>query len=218
MNAALLITRNQLPFYCGSRDGGAFDFSRACPTCGTGARRVDPITLPLRRLKEKVSCTLKLEIVLPPRLVPVLMAVAPNCLRVVRDAITGKDTGYYELVPETVLPRWRAETSGWMLSEMDPQCDICKRDGYFHVPKQPLRLCYNCPPSEFCVAETYEHFGKSQLKADFPSSLLACPLLIVSEAIQAILAGEPGVEFVPVIFVRANMRNRSIASLSQRPP
>jgi hypothetical protein len=200
MKASLLVTRNQLPFYCGPKDGGAFDLTNACPTCGTGARRLEPIKLPGVRLKDRVSCTLKFEIVIPPRLVVAIRSTAPHCLREIRDDQTGEATAFFQLIPDITLPRWGVETTGWCTSEMDPPCPICKRDGYFNVPKTPLKISYDQPVPTFALAETCEHFGKSRLQADFRKSLFASPYIIVSEAVEGVLSGEPGVEFVPVNF------------------
>ena len=105
---------------------------------------------------------------------------------------------FSELIPETTLPRWSAATTGWCISEILPQCPTCKRDGYYNIPKAPLRISYDQPVPTFAVAQTYEHFGKSRLQADFRKSLFAPPYLIVGKALEDVLAGERGLEFVPV--------------------
>jgi hypothetical protein len=198
MKTSLLVIENQLSCYCGPKDGGNYDLSNACPVCGTGARRVDSISLPAARLKDRVSNTLKFEVVIPPRLAGAIKSVAPRCLRNIRDEKTGELTPFFQLIPEITLPRWSAATTGWCTSEMVPPCSTCKRDGYFNVTKAPLRLSYRETLSLFSVAETYEHFGKSRLQPDFKESNFAVPLLVVSQALEDALAGEPGVTFVPV--------------------
>jgi len=200
MKASLLVIENQLPFFCGPKDGGKYDLGGACPVCGTGARRVDPIKLPLARLKDRVSITLKHEVVLPPRLVPAIKAVAPQCVREIRDEKTGTPTPFFELIPEITLPPWGAATTGWCSSEMDPPCPTCKRDGFFNIPKMPLKLAYNKKNPPFFVAATYEYFGKSRLQTDFKKSLFAVQFLIVGESVENALIGERGINFVPVIF------------------
>jgi hypothetical protein len=200
MNASLLIIRNPLSCFCGPKDGGNYDLTDACPVCGTGARRVDPIKLPSACLKDRVSNTLKHEVVIPPRLVSALKAVAPQCLREIRDEKTGMPTSFFELIPEITLPPWGTATTGWCVSEMDPPCQKCKRDGFFNIPKVPLMLTYDQALRSFSVAETYERFGKSRLKANFKKSLFASPFLVVDGAVRKVLSDERGVEFVPVSF------------------
>lgn len=202
MNAFLLITRNLVSEYCGPKDGGNYDLDDACPVCGTGARRLDPITLPVSRLKNRVSNTLKFEVVIPPRLVGAIKSLAPQCLREIRTGKARATTPFFELIPEITLPRWSAATTGWCISnlKMTAPCPVCKRDGYFNTTKMQLRLAYDKPIPPFSVAETYEHFGKSRLQPDFKKSLFAVPFLVVSEAMKDTLKDEHGVEFVPVSF------------------
>jgi hypothetical protein len=198
MKAFLLIIRNQLPLFCGPKDGGKYDLGDACPVCGTGARRIDPIKLPLSRLKDRVSITLKHEVVIPPRLVSAIREIAPQCLREIYNEKTGTPTAFFQLVPETILPPWGNATTGWNTSKLDPPCPICKRDGFFNIPKVSLNLSYDKPILAFSMAATWEHFGKSRLSPDFNKSLFAVPLLIINESIKKALENEPGVIFVSI--------------------
>ncbi len=118
-------------------------------------------------------------------------------MREIKDAKTGAATDFFELVSETTLPRWNSTTTGWCVSEIQPQCPVCMRDGFFNVTREPLNLTYERIP-EFYIAETYEHFGKSRLNLDFTKSLLAVPFLVVDESIQKVLNGEHGVKFQEV--------------------
>ena len=201
MTAYLLVIENLLPFFCGAKDGGIYDFGNACPNCGTGAQRITPLTLPMSGLKNRVSNTLKFEVVIPPRLVSAIMSVAPQCLKEIRDATTGAETGFFQLIPEITLPKWSSATTGFCLSEMDPPCSTCKRDGYFNITKIPLKLSYSDPVPSFSVAETYERFGKSRLNIDFQKSLFATPYLVISEAVKKTIEGESGLSFIPVAFM-----------------
>lgn len=198
MSNSLLIIRNQDPFYCGPFDGGEYDLSEACSVCGTGARRVSPIKLPSSRLKNRVSITQKHEVVVPERVAEAIKRVAPHCLRQVLYQTTGDPTKFYELIAETTLPRWSSQTTGWCLSQMDPPCPTCKRDGHFNVVKEPLRLIYSGTPPFFSVARTYEAFGKSRLLPKFRDSNFAVHFLVVCAEVMDLLRGERGVEFVPV--------------------
>jgi hypothetical protein len=200
MKASLLVIENQISCRCGPKDGGGYDLGDMCPVCGTGARRADPIKLPLALLKDRVSITLKFEVLIPPRIVVAIKSVAPKCLREIRDEKSGLPTPFFQLIPEIILPRWSAATTGWCMSEIDPPCQTCKLDGFFNVPKVALRLIYDKIVPPFSVAETYEHFGKSRLLSEFKKSNFAVPYLVIGEAIEDALAGERGVEFVPVRF------------------
>ena len=201
MRKSLLVVGNQLPFFCGPKDGGKYDLTDSCPICGTGARRLDPIKLPVSRLKDRVSITLKHEVVIPPRLALAIKTVAPQCLREIRDEVGSGSTPFFEFVPEVTLPPWNASTTGWTTSEMDPTCPNCKRDGFFNIPKAPLCLSYDSPIPTFQVACTWECFGKSRLQPDFKKSLFAVPFMVVDESIEKILASEQGLSFVPVRFI-----------------
>lgn len=198
MSKYLLIIRNQLPFYCGTKDEGRYDMSNACPFCGTGAIRVDPIKLPATRLNDKVSATLKHEIVIPPRLVSCINQTSPNCLRQIKDDQTGLCLQHYQLIGHQCLPRFGNNSMGFTV---EMQCPHCRRDGYFNIPKVPLNLSYNQNAPNFPVVETYEHFGNSRMRSPFKESNFAFPLFIVCETIHEILGNEPGVEFVRVSFL-----------------
>lgn len=198
MKAWLLIIRNQLDCYCGAKDGGKYDLSNACPVCGTGARRLDPIRLPSAKLRKSVSITLKDELVIPPRLVPALKEVSPQCLREIRNEKTGAPTSFFEMIPELTLPKWSSATSGWCNSKMLPPCPTCKRDGFYNIPHIPLMLAYDQDLPPFLVAETYECFGRSRVQPDFKKSHFAVPFFVVDETVRKVLAGERGLEFLPV--------------------
>jgi hypothetical protein len=193
-----LIVRNQMDCYCGPTDGGKYDLTIACPVCGTGARRVDPIHLPSARLRKSVSITLDHELVIPPRLVPALRDIIPHCLREILTEKTGAPTPYFEMIPEITLPGWSLATTGWCTSRMDPPCPTCKRDGYYNIGKTPLLLAYAQGLPPFLVAETYECFGNSGIQSDFKKSHFAVGLPVVCEAVRNVLAGERGLEFLPV--------------------
>ncbi len=195
MKYFLLEVRNQLSVFCGPRDGGRYDCSVACGVCGTGARRLDPIRLPTGNLKDYLACTLKFEMVIPPRLMPALRAVAPNCLREIVTSEERTPSGFFELIGETVLPPFSPATTGFAT---EGQCGVCRRDGYFNVGREPLQLVYDQPVPTCAVAETYERFGNSRLTPEFSQSFLASPYLVVSEPVRDVLKGERGVEFVPV--------------------
>lgn len=202
MKASILVSKHVLPYQCisGPRDGGRYDLSDACPECGTGAQRLDPLRFPISMLRDRVSYTLTNEVVIPPRLVAPIRSVAPRCLRVICDK-AGKVSSYFELVPEVTLIPWSANTTGWCTSKLEPSCPKCRRDGYFNVPKQDLRIVYDSEVAPFSVGATYERFGKSRLRNYFRESHFAVSQILVAGAVEKILSGEKGISFIPVNFV-----------------
>src|SRR4051794_11055705 len=131
---SLLWIRNVLPIACGASDGGRFDFTDACPKCGTGARRVDPISLSQSRLSDRVAGTRRNELIIPPRLVESIRRLAPQCLREIQDSKTRRPISHFELIPEITLPKWDPRTTGWCTSPSVPPCPICMRDGFYNIP------------------------------------------------------------------------------------
>ena len=200
MNAYLLIVTNESTDGCGASDGGRFDLSDACPTCGTGARRIDPISMPKGRLPDHVFRTYRGEIIVPPRLVESIRILAPQCLRAVRGSGTDEWRRHGELIPEVTLPKWDSRTTGWTTSQMLPPCTGCRRDGFYNLVRVPLLLAYSGALPSFHVAQTYECFGRSVLRADFAESRFAKPNPVVSEAIKDLLFFEEGLEFDPVTY------------------
>ena len=69
MEAFVLIITNELPFACGPSDGGKFDITLACPKCGTGARRIDPISVSRTSFSDGVGVSWNREVVVSPRVV-----------------------------------------------------------------------------------------------------------------------------------------------------
>ena len=185
--------------YGGPHDGGRYDLSKACPVCGTGSIRLDPLRLPAAKFKTRVAITYDHEVVIPPELIPKLKKIVPECLKKIHHGTVkaAEPSGYCQLITQITLPCWSKQTTGF---EKEDECPHCKRDGFFNIPRVPLRIVYDEQVPAFNVAETYECFGNSKLREPFKESHFASPLLIVNEAVQQILAGEKGVEFEPVTF------------------
>lgn len=202
MNASLLVVGNQIQTWCGPSDGGRYDLRTACPKCGTGARRIDPISLASELLEDRVCVTFDLEVLIPPRLVSSIRAVAPACLREVLDRTSRRATGYFELIPEVTLPPWSPSTTGVIRDKLTPPCRQCQRDGHYNTIKALPGLCYDVPISPFTVAETYERFGRSGFAPDFRKSRFAPPFLLINNSVQESLLVEDGVELLPVDFLK----------------
>ncbi len=133
MTAYHMRIAKQLATGCGPTDGGLYDMSSACSTCGTGARRLAPIRLPGSLISNRVAVTWDREVTIPPRLAGVIREIAPRCLREIYDAESGARLPHSQLVPEIVLPKWNARTTGWAKSKVVPSCPVCDRDGFLII-------------------------------------------------------------------------------------
>jgi hypothetical protein len=89
------------------------------------------------QLKDRVAITMKFETIIPPRLLPAVRAIAPNCLRDVFSLSSRTPTSFFELIGETVLAPFSPATTGFVI---EGQCRACRRDGHFNVGRKPLQL------------------------------------------------------------------------------
>ena len=173
----------------------------ACPSCGTGARRIDPVKLPNSKLPKRPARTYTWQLILPPRIVSGLKTLAPQCLRPVVDH-TDQLTEYAELIGEKTLPPWRSESTGWCRDEKTaPPCPQCGRDGHYFAPGQLPKLCYDKADDGFAVAETYECFGRSWMRPELKRCVFASPALVINAEVAVLFERERGIELVEVTFL-----------------
>ena len=194
-----LIVRNQVDLFCGPSDGGKYSLEEACSKCGTGAKRLDPLTIPRDQIpRDDIAVTLRRECIIGDRLSRVLTSRRISCLREVHDRATGDSLPVKELLPEATLPPFAAATNGY---ERSDSCPECGRDGYFDIPHVRLQIVYEHLDSSFFrydLLATFEHFGLSRLRHPFEDSVFAAPLYLVSGRLAALLRGCKKVELEPV--------------------
>jgi hypothetical protein len=172
------------------RDGGRYEMASACPKCGTGAVRVDPIYAAPTACKDGVFATHKLQVIVSKEVYQQLVSVGAEGMRQVTN-MKKEPIDFWSLEPQSILPPWNQESGGYTT---DSQCAYCKRDGFFDVTKQASALVYqNIPERDFLA--TWEHYGISRLRTPFTESIFAVPRLIISERVQKVLGAYRGVAF-----------------------
>ena len=174
----------------------------ACPQCGAGAVRIDPLFITPSMCKEGVAQTYKGQILVSQRIYDRLSALGVNGLRQPISKPTREPISFWNLAPTATLPAWSRQSQGFCTSESAPPCSECRRDGFFNVPNGTLNLVYGHSPTRlFCehdVLATWEHFGNSRLRSPFEKSIFAAQRLIVSDRVKVALENERGVKFIPV--------------------
>lgn len=187
--------------YSGSDLGNTYDFSLACPKCGTGAKQVPPLIFKLdgaRVGKLKIFITLDSDILISPFLADYLQ----------KNRVTGLELG--EVVSfrgKQKLP-WLQIRVANQLPSMAPSsrgitrensCSVCDRDGYFITLEEPTEIHYHRKEltNVFDFNISRELYGNSGVR-DF--RYFARPKIIVKpKVLQLFLEqGIKGVHFTPV--------------------
>jgi hypothetical protein len=203
MTYHVLIVRRQLRWDSSPDDGGRYDLTGACPRCGAGATRIDPLFASTSMCKEGVAATYKLQVVVSKSVVERLSAVGVRSLRQLVEKKSRAPIDFWSLEPEAHLQRWASASAGYAI---EGQCSLCHRDGHFDRAHLPLSLVYDSMPSGDVFA-TWELFGNSCLRSPLEQSLFAVPRLVVSDRVREILAGYRGIEFFQV---QANEPNQAL--------
>lgn len=191
----------QVNVFAGPRAGTCFDFSSACPTCGTGAQAVGPrFVKPGKLLANSICLSLDGVMFVSAALGQSLLAVMPSAsLAEVRASGSGVKLPYFELRPGATLPRVAASSRGLV---REHPCRHCGRDGYFATVNEPIVLHYESSVLISIAAPvmaTWECFGNSRLVATLSESTFAAPLLLVGERVAECLSGTPGGCLTPVV-------------------
>jgi hypothetical protein len=191
-----------------------FDFSKACPACGTGAVQIKALIVNEGALPKKaLMCqTLNGEYLLAEPVARELIAEKLSGADLVQIASRrGKALPWWQILPRhqmpPFLPETRGTTRGTPPGEIcsDTPCERCHRDGYFSNNREPIQLVYDGaalgggPLPD--VAHTYEHFGCSVLREPFSESQLAKPLLLIGPRVFDVFHRTKvrGLVFEPVV-------------------
>ncbi len=195
-----LLVRKGIDVTGGVSAGTPYSFENACRTCGTGAAQAGPLQLPrFKAPKADLFSTLDSEILVTPKLADRLRAAGVSSL----GAVVGKDgrpLPFEQLFAQGTLPPFGPETTGFV---RERPCPVCDRDGYFGVPKAPLRLAYSSLPADLLdkdVLATFERFGNSRLRTPLRDSVFAAPVHVISARLADALraAGIRSAEVEPV--------------------
>ena len=196
-----LVVRKGVDVTGGVSAGTPYSFESACRTCGTGASQAGPLHLPrFKAPKADLFSTLDSEILVTPKLAEHLRAAGVRSLGRVVDK-DGRALPFEQILPQGTLPRFGAETTGFV---RERPCPVCNRDGYFGVPNVPLRLAYPTLPADLLgkdVLATFERFGNSRLRTPLRDSVFAAPVYVISGRVADALrsAGVRSGEVEPVL-------------------
>lgn len=185
---------------------GGYDLSLGCPRCGTGSKTGEALVLPSLDLKKKVMLTLKREYLVSADLAVRVSSIASHVLRRTLSKQAGASEKWFELIPEKTLPRFSEVSTGF---EVERQCPVCKRDGFFNIPHVPLKLVYDIEREALAgchLLETFECFGNSRLLPLLSDCSFAAPKLIFSEKLKVLFEGIREVEFEEVEFSQQTNR------------
>lgn len=190
--------------------GTKYDFSQACPACGTGARQASGLFVDyeeLNRLSWSRVCPADWYnyVLVDGELAADLSACGATGL-VLRSVFTTMPDG------RTVELPWKQLGAARTLPPMSPlttgvdraagACKVCRRDGYGHISEHPPRVVYR--DAELRGADdlltTWEHRGVSELKPNLRDSTVAQPWLLVTPKVYRVFrdAGVTELEFLPI--------------------
>jgi hypothetical protein len=189
--------------------GTKFDFTKACPGCGTGAVQASPAMLRRSELRYDRKCEIFqtfTDFFVSPQLADGLKEARVNGLEL-RQAINiadGSPLPWYQLIASTTLPPLSALTSG---TKRQNPCGLCGMNGYYHSGHEPLVLAYEresvVPESLPDVVATFEWFGYWELRDPIETSVLGSPLLLLKPKVVEVFERFKvrRVRFSPVKFV-----------------
>jgi hypothetical protein len=162
--------------YGGPCLGTAYDLSRGCPQCGTGAVQVGPLFLPMTGLPKRGLLT---QTVFNEPLVAAPLAEALTKARVsglelrqVRFYRNEEPLPWWQMIAAHDMPKMSAATRGMVRDTDQPPCPQCERDGHFHTLHEPFEIVYRgegVDPSTLPdVVQTWERFCCSWIDKEDP--------------------------------------------------
>ena len=111
----VLSVAKQVNVLGGPSDDGRYSMDSACPQCGSGALRIEPLKLDQKRLpRESIFMTLDREYIVAQELAERIRNAGLGCLRTIVDLGSGMPLGYEELVPQDVFPPFSCKTTGYL--------------------------------------------------------------------------------------------------------
>jgi hypothetical protein len=190
------------------RGDRAYDFSRACPECGTGTRPLGTLLLKAREIPKRglVSGVSGGAYLFHADLVDACHHEGMSGIEFVQAADRlGTPVPWYELRVSKVLPPMTVESTGLSRGSTSGEtpCARCGRDGWFGQPEQPFTPAYQASVLRRLpdFAETYERFGQGRLGARIQDCWLAEPRLVVRQTVFELFRRRKirGVRFTPVL-------------------
>lgn len=198
---ALWVIRSPIR-YGGAECGTEYDFSGACPECGTGAVQTSPLILPAGSVPTtgQIVCTCAGEILVADPLAEALgeAAITGVELRQVVARRAREALPWWQIMSAHEMPRMAPETLGivrescWTaispICTFPPPCKRCRRDGHYRTIAEPMQIVYRRADVGYAsipdVVHTWENFGHSVRTANpakhlFPGQ--AQPLILIKQ-------------------------------------
>jgi hypothetical protein len=188
--------------------GMTYDFSMACPACGTGARQTSAVFVNGEQVSQmeghRAGATYFFHLLVDEGLASQLEAANISGLSF---------RGVYAVMPDQrqVRLRWRQLCAERILPPMSPRtsglvreraCPVCQRNGYFQTDAAPTRLVYRASDLRDIddVNMSWENLGFAVLKPDLRESLLSYPWTLVTPKVRRVFrdAGVTSFEWLPV--------------------
>jgi hypothetical protein len=198
----------EIKIYGGVEYGMTYDFSGACPACGTGARQTSAVFVDGEKLAQleghRASATTFLHMLVDERLAEDLENLGAAGLSF---------RGVYALMPDKrqVKLRWRQLCAARTLPPMSPRtigltreraCKVCWRNGYFGAGDIPTRIVYRAADLRDAgdVNLTWENLGYAILEPDLRDSLLSYPWMVVTPRVRRVFlaAGVTNFNWLPI--------------------
>jgi hypothetical protein len=196
-------------FDAGVDYGTRYNFSVACPRCGTAAVQMENLKVKSRELSDRFCMAMSWfgHFIVREDLFENLVGVGLDARDALAVNILGKsEFSWFQVLPRFSLPKMHVSSSGFQRSnhQFGISCPICDRDGYFnigHVKEQFVfsrrtvadylkevsnnHIIKECDYPE--VFFTWECFGKTIPGNVIPPKVLAYPKIVFKEKLMRVL-------------------------------
>lgn len=188
--------------------GMTYDLSDACSTCGTGGRQTSAVFVNGEQVSNltghRAGVTYHWHYLVDEGLAAALEDAGATGLSL---------RSVYAVMPDKrqVKLRWKQMCATRTLVPMSPSttgltrdrvCKVCKRNGYFQMSKEPMRIVYRASDLRDIddVSTSWENVGWAILEPELRDSLLAKPWLLVTPQIWRVFrdAGVRSFDWLPV--------------------
>ena len=209
-NARLLIMHpnRQCEIDGGVEWGMSYDFSGACPACGTGGSQTSAVFVDGEHVSDlegqRAGATYFFHLLVDEGLAEELeqSGVRGLSFRSVYAVHKNKrqvKLRWKQLLATHVLPPMSPKTSGLV---RDRACEACGRNGYFQTGKEPTRIVYRGSElrEALDVNHTWENLGFAVLEPKLKDSLLSYPWTVVTPKVRRIFmnAGVTSFDWLPI--------------------
>ncbi len=196
--------------------GMTYDLSDACPACGTGGRQTSAVFMNGKQLDEmeghRAGATYFFHLLVDEGLAADLEGIGATGLSF---------RGVYAVMPDKrqVKLRWKQLCAARTLPPMssrttgltrDRVCEVCGRNGYFQMSKEPTRIVYKASELRDVddVNMSWENLGFAVLKPELPDSLLSYPWTLVTPKVRRVFrdAGVTSFDWLPIRVEEADGR------------